>query len=110
MPPAVPPAGLVALPSALPPAVPTALPSAGPAAVPPPWASAVIGRILPPPLRAAETFADIAAPLFAAEETALAGAGRQRRAEFATGRACARAALAGLGVPAVPIVPGACGE
>jgi len=74
-------------------------------------ASAVIGRILPPPLRAAETFADIAAaPLFAAEETALAGAGRQRRAEFATGRACARAALAGLGVPAVPIVPGACGE
>ena len=82
-----------------------------PSAVPPAMASAVIGRILPPPVRAAETFADIAAaPLFAAEETALAGAGRQRRAEFATGRACARAALAGLGGPAVPIVPGACGE
>ena len=106
MTPAVPPAVLSAVPSAVPPAVPSAVPSA----VPPPMASAVIGRILPPPLRAAETFADIAAPLFAAEETALAGAGRQRRAEFATGRACARAALAGLGVPAVPIVPGACGE
>src|SRR5712691_12919940 len=74
-------------------------------------ASAVIGRILPPPVRAAEAFADIAgAPLFAAEQTALAGAGGRRLAEFATGRACARAALAGLGVPAAAIMPGACGE
>ncbi len=71
----------------------------------------MIGKILPPALRAAEAFADIAgAKLFPAEEAALAGAAGQRRAEFATARACARAALAALGVPASAILSGPCGE
>ena len=44
--------------------------------------------------------------LFPAEEAAIARAVAKRRSEFATGRACARAALAKLGLPPVPIVPG----
>ncbi len=40
----------------------------------------------------------------------LSGAPARRRAEFATGRACARAALAALGLPAVPILRGPQGE
>ena len=44
--------------------------------------------------------------LFPAEEAVIANAVDKRRMEFATARACARAALAKLGVPAVPIVPG----
>jgi 4'-phosphopantetheinyl transferase EntD len=48
--------------------------------------------------------------LFPAEEAALRTAGPRRRAEFAAGRLCARAALARLGVPAVPILPGPAGQ
>jgi len=71
----------------------------------------VISRILPPAVSSAETFGDIAgATLFPAEEAAMAAAGGSRRAEFATARACARAALAGLGLPAAPILPGLAGE
>jgi len=67
----------------------------------------VIEEILPPGVAAAEAFGDTApALLFPAEEAAIARAVAKRRSEFATGRACARAALAKLGLPPVPIVPG----
>jgi len=67
----------------------------------------MIEEILPPEVAAAEAFDD-AGPraLFPAEEAAVARAVPKRRSEFATGRACARAALAKLGLPPVPIVPG----
>jgi len=48
--------------------------------------------------------------LFPAEERAVRTAGWRRRAEFTAGRQCARTALAGLGVPAVPVLPGPAGE
>jgi 4'-phosphopantetheinyl transferase EntD len=67
----------------------------------------VIEEILPPPVAAAESFGDITgAPLFPEEEALLARAVDKRRREFTTARACARTALAGLGVPAAPILPG----
>jgi 4'-phosphopantetheinyl transferase EntD len=67
----------------------------------------VIEEILPPEVAAAEAFDDAApAVLFPAEEAAIARAVPRRRSEFATGRACARAALAKLGLPPSPIVPG----
>ncbi|RBP64935.1 4'-phosphopantetheinyl transferase EntD [Brevibacterium sanguinis] len=44
--------------------------------------------------------------LFAVEERVVAGAVPRRRAEFATVRACARTALARIGHPPVPILPG----
>jgi 4'-phosphopantetheinyl transferase EntD len=67
----------------------------------------VIEEILPPEVAAAEAFDDAApAVLFPAEEAAIARAAPRRRSEFATGRACARAALAKLGLPPSPIVPG----
>jgi 4'-phosphopantetheinyl transferase EntD len=56
-------------------------------------------------------FSDICgAALFPAEQAVLSGAPARRRAEFATGRACARAALAALGLPAMAILPGPHGE
>jgi 4'-phosphopantetheinyl transferase EntD len=71
----------------------------------------VISQILPPEVAAAEVFSDIAnAKLFPEEEAVLSGAAAQRSAEFATARACARAALARLGLPAAPILPGPRGE
>jgi len=67
----------------------------------------VIEEILPPEVATAEAFDDAApAVLFPAEEAAIARAVPKRRSEFATGRACARAALAKLGLPPSPIVPG----
>jgi 4'-phosphopantetheinyl transferase EntD len=67
----------------------------------------VIEEILPPEVAAAEAFDDAApAVLFPAEEAAIARAVPKRRSEFATGRACAQAALAKLGLPPSPIVPG----
>ena len=67
----------------------------------------MIEEILPPGVAAAEAFGDTApALLFPAEEAAIARAVAKRRSEFATGRACARAALAKLGLPPSPIVPG----
>jgi 4'-phosphopantetheinyl transferase EntD len=68
---------------------------------------AVISGILPPQAVAEETFTDVAGPvLFPEEEAFLARAVDKRRREFATGRACARAALAQLGIPPVPVLPG----
>jgi 4'-phosphopantetheinyl transferase EntD len=54
------------------------------------------------------TAAMYAAPTLADEAAPLAGAVARRRAEFAAGRACAREALAALGVAAgpIPIGPG----
>ncbi|HTT00172.1 MAG TPA: 4'-phosphopantetheinyl transferase superfamily protein [Streptosporangiaceae bacterium] len=67
----------------------------------------IIGEILPPEVAAAEAFDDTeTAVLFPEEEAAVMRAVPRRREEFATGRACARAALARLGLPPVPIVPG----
>ena len=67
----------------------------------------MIEEILPPEVATAEAVDDAApAVLFPAEEAAIARAVPKRRSEFATGRACARAALAKLGLPPVPIVPG----
>jgi 4'-phosphopantetheinyl transferase EntD len=67
----------------------------------------VIGDILPPGVAAEEAFGDLPDTLlFPEEEEVIAKAVDKRRREFTTARACARAALAKLGLPAVPIVPG----
>lgn len=62
--------------------------------------------LLPEPVRFAVSTRDLDAPLWPVEEAALARAGGARRAEFVTGRACARAALAELGLPAAAIPVG----
>jgi 4'-phosphopantetheinyl transferase EntD len=67
----------------------------------------MIERILPPRAVAAESFGDDpAARLFPQERVLLARATESRRREFATARACARAAMARLGRPAVAVLPG----
>jgi 4'-phosphopantetheinyl transferase EntD len=67
----------------------------------------VIGDILPPAVAVAEEFGDVPdAELFPEEEAVIARAVGKRRREFTTGRACARAALAKLGLPPAPILPG----
>jgi 4'-phosphopantetheinyl transferase EntD len=67
----------------------------------------MIADILPPGVAAEEAFADLPdVMLFPDEQAVIARAVERRRTEFATGRACARAALAKLGIPPVPIVPG----
>ncbi len=67
----------------------------------------MIGRILPPGVAAEEAFTDPpAVKLFPEEEAAIAKAVDKRRREFTTARACARAALARLGLPPAPILPG----
>jgi 4'-phosphopantetheinyl transferase EntD len=72
-----------------------------------PYECAMIERILPPPVAAAESFGDdTGAILFPEEQTVVATAVESRRREFATGRACARAALARLGQPAVAVLRG----
>jgi len=67
----------------------------------------VIEEILPAGVQVVEAFTD--APgltLFPEEEAVIARAVEKRRREFTTTRCCARSALAGLGLPAVPILPG----
>ena len=67
----------------------------------------VIEAILPPEAHAASARQDDdSAVLFPEEAAVIARAVDRRRREFATGRACARAALASLGIPACPILPG----
>ena len=71
----------------------------------------LLAPLVPPKTVAVEVFSDVTnVNLFPAEELVMANASAQRRAEFATGRACARAALARLGIAAVPILPGSRGE
>jgi 4'-phosphopantetheinyl transferase EntD len=69
--------------------------------------SAVISHILPPGVVVEEMFSDPdGTGLFPEEEAVIAKAVAKRRREFTTVRACARTALAGIGVGPVPIVPG----
>jgi enterobactin synthetase component D / holo-[acyl-carrier protein] synthase len=68
----------------------------------------VIEELLPAGVAAAEAFgAELAnAPLFPEEEMVIADAVAKRRAEFTAVRACARQALAALGWPPAPLLPG----
>jgi 4'-phosphopantetheinyl transferase EntD len=67
----------------------------------------VIERILPAAVRTAYARTDPAERgLFPAEAAIVARAVERRKDEFATIRRCARTALAELGVPAGPILPG----
>jgi 4'-phosphopantetheinyl transferase EntD len=67
----------------------------------------MIGEVLLPPVAAAEAFADPpGAALFPEEEAVIARAVGKRRREFTTARLCARAALAQIGHPPVPLLPG----
>jgi len=67
----------------------------------------MIEEILPPEVASAEAFDDAGpATLFPEEEAVVSRAVAKRRGEFTTGRACARAALAKLGFPPGPILPG----
>lgn len=67
----------------------------------------MIERILSTPISAVEAFGDCpVTTLFPEEEAFIARAVESRRREFATGRACARAALARLGRSPAPILPG----
>lgn len=70
----------------------------------------MIEDILPSAVAVAEEFGDVPdIVLFPEEEAVIARAVDKHRREFTTARACARAALAKLGLPPVPIVPGPCG-
>ncbi|MEV4970493.1 4'-phosphopantetheinyl transferase family protein [Streptomyces scopuliridis] len=67
----------------------------------------MIEEILPPGVRSAEAFDDLApAPLFPEEAALMTGRRQRRRAQFATARACARRTLAELGLPPAPLLPG----
>jgi 4'-phosphopantetheinyl transferase EntD len=67
----------------------------------------VIERLLPSWVRAVDTTQDASEDSLWPEERAVVGqAVAKRRVEFATVRACARSALAELGVPPAPILPG----
>jgi 4'-phosphopantetheinyl transferase EntD len=72
----------------------------------------VIAELLPAGVAAAEAIGPGPGPgrLFPAEEAVVRTADPGRRAEFAAGRAMARAALAGLGRPATAIPAGRAGE
>ena len=67
----------------------------------------MIGQILPAAVASAEAFEDPPAlTLFPEEEALMNRAVDKRRREFTTARACARTALAALGVRPAPIMPG----
>ncbi len=71
----------------------------------------MIAEILPAAVVATESFGPPqCSGLFPAEAAAIATANPRRRAEFAAGRAVARAALTRLDVPAGPVLPGRAGE
>src|SRR5258708_33184115 len=70
----------------------------------------MIERILPSWVAAVESFGDDpAAVLFPQERAAIARASESRRREFATARACARAAMTRLGLSEVAVLPGSRG-
>jgi 4'-phosphopantetheinyl transferase EntD len=70
----------------------------------------MIAQLLPTAVEAADTFGDLpTATLFPEERAAVARSVDRRQREFTTVRACARTALARLGVRPVAIVPGADG-
>lgn len=66
----------------------------------------MIADILPSAVAASEAFGDLPAALYGEEDAVIANAVEKRRREFATGRACARAALSKLGVLPAPIPRG----
>lgn len=67
----------------------------------------VLADLLPPEVAAVESFGDLpGVTLFPEEEAVVARAVDKRRREFTTARGCARAALARLGLPPSPILPG----
>ncbi|MFL6072005.1 MAG: 4'-phosphopantetheinyl transferase [Mycobacteriales bacterium] len=67
----------------------------------------MIETLVPPPVVAVEAFADPPdAYLYPEEEALLTRAVAKRRHEFATARHCARQALATLGLPPAPLLPG----
>jgi 4'-phosphopantetheinyl transferase EntD len=70
----------------------------------------LIERVLPAGVAVFSTRGEIDAPLFAEEEEIVGRAVEKRRREFTTARACARRALAELGVAATPIASGPRGE
>ena len=70
----------------------------------------MLGRILPATVVVAESEGDLGAQVFPEEEAALGRAVEKRRREFATGRACARRALAQLGIAPLAIPSGPRGE
>ncbi|MGR7028204.1 4'-phosphopantetheinyl transferase family protein [Geodermatophilus sp. URMC 62] len=70
----------------------------------------VLEQLLPRFVATAEAFGDDhEVQLFPSEEAVVAAAVGRRRQEFATVRSCARRALALLGAPVVPLIPGARG-
>lgn len=70
----------------------------------------MIGGILPEGVHHVDTRTELTdAPLHPDEERYIARSVEGRRREFTTTRACARRALARLGIPPVPILPGARG-
>ncbi|MFE3492754.1 4'-phosphopantetheinyl transferase [Streptomyces sp. NPDC059175] len=72
----------------------------------------MIDELLPETVSAAELFgvALPAAALLPEEERHVSRAVHERVREFSAGRWCARRAMAGLGVPPVPVLPGPRGE
>ncbi|MFJ6694605.1 4'-phosphopantetheinyl transferase [Streptomyces sp. NPDC091272] len=70
----------------------------------------MIEQLLSGPVVALDSFTDTGDDeLFPEERAAVATAGAGRRREFTTVRHCARAALGGLGLPPVPLLPDAHG-
>lgn len=66
----------------------------------------VIAQILPPTVESVEAFGDVNGVfLFPEEELVIARAVERRRQAFIAGRACARRALAKLGLPPFAILP-----
>ena len=81
-----------------------------PVEVDPVGGEAGLSALLPATVRAAECRGDLAEPLFPEEERAISRAVEKRRREFRTVRGCAAAALAALGRPRSPMVPGRRGD
>jgi len=70
----------------------------------------MLERILPATAAVVASSGERGVELFPEEEAALGNAVEKRRLEFVTARACAREALARLGLPAQPIPTGSRGE
>ncbi|RAG85137.1 4'-phosphopantetheinyl transferase [Streptacidiphilus pinicola] len=67
----------------------------------------MLSELLPGSIRTAEAFESVAdVLLFPEEQAVIVDAVEKRRREFATARQCARRALAALGQPVVPLLPG----
>lgn len=69
-------------------------------------ALSLLADMVPSAVAVSETQSDVAGPLHPAERDHIAGAVGKRRAEFATVRYCAAAALRTLGLERPPMVPG----